>query len=53
MLDLTHNLWLLTLRGDLGLSPKAIDGARRVLDAGTGTGVWAIEYGMEYEPAQV
>lgn len=35
-LDLQHNLWLLTLRGDLGLSPKATGGAKRVLDAGTG-----------------
>ena len=40
-----HNLWLLTLRGELGLSPKAMEGAKRVLDAGTGTGIWAIEYG--------
>lgn len=45
--DLTHNLWLLTLRGELGLSPKAMEGAKRVLDAGTGTGIWAVEYGKE------
>lgn len=31
-----HNLWLLTLHGELGLSPKAMEGAKRVLDAGTG-----------------
>ena len=43
-----HNLWLLSLRGELGLSPKAMEGARRVLDIGTGTGIWAIEYGMKY-----
>lgn len=48
MLDLTHNLWLLSLRGELGLSPKAINGAKRVLDVGTGTGIWAVEYGTEY-----
>lgn len=46
-LDLQHNLWLLTLRGELGLCPKITNGpAKRVLDAGTGTGIWAIEYGM-------
>lgn len=35
------------------MSPKTINGAKRVLDAGTGTGIWAVEYGMEYEPALV
>lgn len=34
------------MRGELGLSPKAAEGAKRVLDVGTGTGIWAIEYGM-------
>lgn len=42
---MTHNLWLLTLRGELGLAPKAMEGAKRVLDLGTGTGIWAVEYG--------
>ena len=44
MTDLQHNLWLLTFKGELGLSPKLISGAKRVLDAGTGTGIWAVEY---------
>jgi methylase of polypeptide subunit release factors len=35
---------LLTLKGELALCPKA-HGAKRVLDLGTGTGIWAIEYG--------
>ena len=51
--DLQHNLWLLTFRGELGLSPKLQEGAKRVLDAGTGTGVWAVEYGMETNQNQV
>lgn len=46
ILDLQHNLWLLTLRGELGLSLKMTNGAKRVLDAGTGTGIWAVGYGM-------
>jgi ubiquinone/menaquinone biosynthesis C-methylase UbiE len=45
--DLQHNLWLLTLRGALCLSPKEAS-AKRVLDAGTGTGIWATEYGTPH-----
>lgn len=48
ILDIFHNLWLLSMHGELGLSPKAMNGAKRVLDVGTGTGIWAIEYGMKY-----
>ena len=39
-------MWLLALHGELGLSPKARGGAKRVLDAGTGIGVWALDFGM-------
>ncbi|KAF4456668.1 hypothetical protein F53441_1224 [Fusarium austroafricanum] len=45
-LDLQHNLWLLTLQGELDLSPKIKESAKRVLDVGTGTDIWAIEYGV-------
>lgn len=40
-----HYMWLLTLEGALALCPHAEEGAKRVLDLGTGTGCWAIEYG--------
>ncbi|KAF5549416.1 hypothetical protein FPHYL_9668 [Fusarium phyllophilum] len=40
-LDLQHNLWLLTLHGELGLIPKIKEPAKRVMDVGTGTGIWA------------
>lgn len=40
-----HYMWLLTLEGALCLCPYAENGAKRVLDLGTGTGCWAIEYG--------
>lgn len=47
--DLQHNLWILTLKGALCLCPKE-QGAKRVLDIGTGTGIWAIEYGKSPRP---
>lgn len=46
MPDINHNMWLLGLRGELGLSPKAQGGSRRVLDLGTGNGAWAMDFGM-------
>jgi hypothetical protein len=42
--DMQHYIFLLTFRGEIALSPKAA-GAKRVLDIGTGTGAWAIDYG--------
>ncbi|KAH8175173.1 methyltransferase domain-containing protein [Sarocladium implicatum] len=42
-LDLQHELFIRTSDGELALCPKA-KGARRVLDMGTGTGSWAIDY---------
>ncbi|KAL2112294.1 hypothetical protein VUR80DRAFT_7981 [Thermomyces stellatus] len=51
-LEIQHNLWLLTLRGALALCPKA-DTAKRVLDAGTGSGVWAIDYADTHPEAEV
>ena len=47
-----HNVWLLTLRGALALSPN-VDTARRVLDLGTGSGVWAIDYADTHPDAEV
>ncbi|KAF6817437.1 TAM domain methyltransferase [Colletotrichum sojae] len=42
-LDLQHELFLRTFRGALCTCVK-VDGAKRVLDLGTGTGIWALEY---------
>ncbi|KAK1701594.1 hypothetical protein BDP67DRAFT_32241, partial [Colletotrichum lupini] len=44
-LDLQHDLYLLTLEYKLGLAPPNNEnsGVKRVLDIGTGTGLWAIE----------
>ncbi|KAF6807133.1 methyltransferase domain-containing protein [Colletotrichum sojae] len=54
-LDLQHNLFLLTLNYKLGLAPpnEKGSGVKRVLDAGTGTGIWAIEFGDEHPEAEV
>ncbi|KAF6816803.1 methyltransferase domain-containing protein [Colletotrichum sojae] len=49
-LDITNHLWLLTWDGDLCNCPKK-DGAKRVLDLGTGTGIWAMDYADEHPEA--
>jgi ubiquinone/menaquinone biosynthesis C-methylase UbiE len=39
-----HQLWLMTLGNKLSLAPLKRE-PQHVLDLGTGTGIWAIEYG--------
>ncbi|KAK3311041.1 S-adenosyl-L-methionine-dependent methyltransferase [Chaetomium strumarium] len=51
-LDLQHHVMTFTLDDQLCLSPKK-DGANRVLDLGTGTGIWCIEYADEHPEAEV
>ncbi|KAL0941929.1 uncharacterized protein CTRU02_204692, partial [Colletotrichum truncatum] len=53
-LDLQHNLFLLTFDNRLGTAPPNTIGSRvkRVLDVGTGTGIWAIEFGDEHPEAE-
>ncbi|KAK1983159.1 methyltransferase domain-containing protein [Colletotrichum cereale] len=51
-LDLTHTLWLATWNNKICNCPK-IDGARRVLDIGTGTGIWAMDYADNHPEATV
>ncbi|KAF4997445.1 hypothetical protein FGRMN_3809 [Fusarium graminum] len=54
-LDLQHNLVILTLDNRLGLAPPNDPDAKvkRVLDVGTGTGIWAIDYADEHPDTQV
>lgn len=42
-----HKLTEVTLRGKLNLAPIPKD-PQRILDIGTGTGIWAIEMGKTY-----
>ena len=50
-LDIMHTLTKVTLGGKLNLAP-IMKNPRRILDIGTGTGIWAIEMGMSinWEP---
>ncbi|KDN68753.1 putative methyltransferase domain-containing protein [Colletotrichum sublineola] len=51
-LDMQHHCWQLTWDGKLCMSPKN-NGANRVLDVGTGTGIWAMDYADEHPAAEV
>ncbi|KAI8249783.1 putative methyltransferase tdiE [Colletotrichum sp. SAR 10_98] len=51
-LDLVNHMWTIIWDGKFCLCPKD-DGARRVLDIGTGTGVWAMDYADTHPEAQV
>ncbi|KAF5019752.1 hypothetical protein F66182_8237 [Fusarium sp. NRRL 66182] len=54
-LDLQHHLCLLTFDNKLGLSPPNLPDSKveRVLDVGTGTGIWAIDFADEHPNATV
>ncbi|KAF4816057.1 Secondary metabolism regulator LAE1 [Colletotrichum siamense] len=54
-LDLQHNLFLLTFDNALGLAPpcEKNSSVKRVLDVGTGTGIWAVDFGEDHPEAEV
>jgi len=51
-LDLHHHCYLLLLDGNLTMAPIK-KGIQKVLDIGTGTGIWAIDCADEYPSAEV
>ncbi|KAK1529557.1 methyltransferase domain-containing protein [Colletotrichum paranaense] len=51
-IDFQHHFWTLTWDGKLCMCPKN-QGANRVLDIGTGTGIWAEEYADKHSAAVV
>jgi len=52
-LDLQHHIYLITYDGKLSLIPEEKKKIQRVLDVGTGTGIWALDYGDEHPDATV
>ncbi|KAK3196433.1 hypothetical protein K4F52_000315 [Lecanicillium sp. MT-2017a] len=52
--DLQHHLFTLTLGGKIYKAPiETHPNLQRILDAGTGTGVWAMDIGDEFPQAEV
>lgn len=53
--DMQHTLFLLTTDNRLGLAPPNDEGSlvKRAIDIGTGTGIWAIDFGEEHPEADV
>ncbi|KAK1658481.1 S-adenosyl-L-methionine-dependent methyltransferase [Colletotrichum godetiae] len=54
-LDLQHNLFIRTFDDRLGTAPPNARESEvgRVLDVGTGSGIWAIDFGVEHPDAEV
>lgn len=51
-MDLYHHIQTLSLGGELHLAPIG-DNPQRILDVGTGTGIWAIDMGDKYPSAEI
>ena len=51
-MDMAHHMFLLRLGGRLFRAPITTN-PQHVLDLGTGTGIWAIEFADEYPSAEV
>lgn len=50
-LDLSHRMFNITIGDKLYLAP--ISKPTRILDVGTGTGIWAIEMGDDFPDAEI
>lgn len=52
-LDITHHIFRLCLQGDLCLAQSSLRDPKRILDVGTGTGIWAMEMGDLFPGAEI
>ncbi|KAK0631451.1 S-adenosyl-L-methionine-dependent methyltransferase [Immersiella caudata] len=52
-LDINHHAQTLAIGGKLYLAPLKKDKIKKVLDVGTGTGIWAIDFGDEFPNAEI
>lgn len=52
-LDMQHEIFLMTMNRQLYHSPLSKDGVQNVLDIGTGTGIWAIDFADQHPSAMV
>lgn len=52
-MDIHHHMCLLMEDGKLCLTPLEKDKVKKVVDIGTGTGIWAIDFGDKYPNAEV
>ena len=50
-IDLKHHIITLLCNGHLHLAP--LHGPQKILDIGTGTGIWAIEMGEQYPESEI
>lgn len=41
--DVKHHMWTLVLEGNLHLAP--VENLQKILDVGTGSGIWAMQAG--------
>lgn len=50
--DMKHHMWTLVLEGDLHLAPLS-DSPQKILDVGTGSGIWAMQAADRYPSAEI
>lgn len=50
-LDIHHEIMLLVAKGQLYKAP--VENAQKVLDLGTGTGIWCIDFANDHPEAEV
>ncbi|EPS40087.1 hypothetical protein H072_6106 [Dactylellina haptotyla CBS 200.50] len=52
-LDILHKLYLVSRRNELHRAPINVSSSTRILDLGTGTGIWSIDVADAYPDAEV